>query len=64
MRTAAIWVFGLVSFFFFGGFAGMALVGTQTFLMARGNGHFWGALAGVCLFACLRLWFEEKTGHR
>jgi hypothetical protein len=47
MRTAAIWIFGLLACGIFGGVVAE--------LLGNGNGPI-GIVGGMCAFACLRLW--------
>jgi uncharacterized membrane protein YfcA len=55
VRTIAIWVFGLLASAIIGGFAGAHL--SETYDAAL----FWGALAGMLAFACLRLWLATPS---
>jgi hypothetical protein len=58
MRTAAIWILGLVGSFFLGGlFGGGMYPPDRMFLYPFRGGVVWGSFAGVCLFISLRLWF-------
>lgn len=62
MRALAIWITGLVAFGLFGSMIGWGLAHNH-----YGEGA--GAVAGVCLFACLRLWFpnarsDVSSDHR
>lgn len=54
-RTIAIWVFGLIGSGFFGSVLGNYLTGS--------NGEFQGLIAGMCLFACIRLWKKEHHNN-
>lgn len=65
VRTIAIWIFGLTASAIIGGFMGSAY---DTVLNhdadIGGAGLLFGTLAGVCLFACLRLWLAPKSRRR
>jgi hypothetical protein len=56
MRTFGIWVFGLLASAIVG-----AIVGSHfdDIVHPRDMG-FWGALASMLGFACLRLWFGQS----
>jgi hypothetical protein len=55
-RTIAIWVFGLLASAIVGGIIGARLDTGY----GDGNG-FWGFLAGMFAFACLRLWLTPAS---
>jgi hypothetical protein len=50
-RAIAIWIFGLLASAIIGGFVG-------AHLNEHAEALLWGALAGMCAFACLRLWLS------
>ena len=50
VRIISIWIFGLLG----SGFAG-AVIGSASLFGSSEN----GGIAGVCLFACIRLWAKE-----
>ena len=58
MRTFAIWIFGLIAAAIIGGFIG-AVHDSAFNSDAVGLGLPVGALAGVCAFACVRLWLAD-----
>ena len=51
IRTLAIWIFGLLASAIIGGFIG-SILDTSRY---GGVGLPFGVIAGVCVFACLRL---------
>lgn len=53
MRTFGIWFFGLVAAAIIGGLAG-------NFIAPYSSGGFLGMLAGLCTFACGRLWVARR----
>jgi hypothetical protein len=55
-RTIAIWIFGLLASAIIGGLVGSRLEPTYS----DGWG-FWGVLAGMLTFACLRLWLAAPS---
>jgi hypothetical protein len=52
VRTAGIWIFGLLASGIFG-----AIVGD--WLARSGEGGFFGFLGGAFAFACARLWLHK-----
>jgi hypothetical protein len=54
-RAIAIWIFGLLASAIIGAFAGAHF--GETYDIA----YFWGALAGMFAFACLRLWLAAPS---
>lgn len=57
MRVLVIWVTGIVALGTFGSLAGFALANNRT------TGEYYGAIAGVCLFICLRLCFAKPAAN-
>lgn len=53
MRTFGIWAFGLLGSGIVGGLIG-------GFLDSGSGGGIFGFLAGLCAFACVRLWLRER----
>src|SRR5262245_35321171 len=58
-RAVAIWVFGLLASAIIGG-----LVGSRLEPMYSYDWEAWGALAGMFIFACLRLWLAALSSKR
>lgn len=56
MRTAAIWIFGLLAALIVG-----ALIGSQLDSNYGSDKGFFGAIAGMLAFACFRLWFGGRA---
>jgi hypothetical protein len=52
MRVLTIWIAGLVALTLLGSLVGFSLARNST-------GEWVGAVAGACIFVCLRLWFAE-----
>jgi hypothetical protein len=55
-RTVAIWIFGLLASAIIGG-----LVGSRLEPRYSSDWGFWGVLAGMLTFACLRLWLAAPS---
>jgi hypothetical protein len=65
VRTIAVWIFGLTASAIIGGFLGSAYDSVfNHYADIGGAGLLFGAIAGVCLFACLQLWFAKTTTGR
>ena len=63
MRTATIWVAGLLASGIFGGLIGDKFLSRPWFEAGGGlEGGIWGFLGGVLAFTCLRLWLA--TPHK
>jgi hypothetical protein len=56
MRTLGIWVFGLLASAIAGG-----LIGSKFDDGYSSSSGFWGFLAGVLAFACVRLWLGQSS---
>ncbi len=56
MRTFGIWVFGLLASAIVGAIIGSKF---EDLVYPRSEG-FWGALAGMLAFACIRLWVGQS----
>ena len=56
IRTIAIWFFGVVASALIGGLIAERLQPFYTY-----DAGPWGALAGICAFACIRLWVGKKS---
>jgi len=52
-RQIALWATGLFAFSAIGSGVGM-------WIAPYGIAPLWGMLAGLCLFACIRLWWTES----
>ena len=59
VRTVAIWVFGLLAAAIIGGVAGSAYDFTPNPYNDR-LGQLLGAVAGMCVFACVNLWLGAR----
>ena len=59
MRTFAIWTFGLLAALIIGAFLGSIYDNIYN-KYEGGIGFLAGAIAGMCIFACLRLWLAPK----
>jgi uncharacterized membrane protein YfcA len=55
-RTIAIWVFGLLASAIIGG-----LVGSRLATSYGSDEGFWGVLAAMFAFACIRLWLGGSS---
>ena len=53
MRTTFIWIFGLLAGAIIGGIVGSRLTNGSDYLLG-------GLLAGMLVFACMRLWLGER----
>jgi hypothetical protein len=60
MRTIAIWFVGLTFFATFGGMLGALLMVGD--IKGRGGGY--GALTGMLVFACLKIWLGAILRRR
>jgi hypothetical protein len=61
VRTFAIWLFGLLAALIIGGFLGSIYDKTfNEYSLSSGDGTVFGAIAGMCIFACFRLWRAPK----
>ena len=56
MRVLAIWITGIAAFGILGSLVGFALAKNST-------GEWAGAIAGVFLFVCVRLWFAAPRAN-
>jgi len=54
-RRISIWIFGILASGILGGF-----IGSHFNTIYDNDNGFWGFLAGVFAFACLRLWLGER----
>jgi len=62
MRILAIWALGLITAAIIGGFIGSTYDGALNSDVI-GFGLPFGVLAGMCAFACLRLWVAPKSNE-
>jgi hypothetical protein len=60
VRTTVLWSAGLIAGMIIGGLIG------NTYLQAgfRGDGGFFGVIAGAAVFICARLWATERRRDR